>query len=309
MLIVRRYFIKQAIASSESMRLELFLKTSDARVVARGIFRCRQNLEPDRVPLQATQPKHPLQWYGEISATLTIFRRKAAAKKNCHALFCTMRSLESTVLDRIQSRFPPASSDWHSLVATKCWGRAITTATSAAILVSLGGFLSQPIAAQQLDASDTIQGFPVGPQPYGLTSDGDNIWVTSFDSTEMTKLRASDGANLGAFFAGGKTLFAVFDGANIWATNYVDNNVTELQASNGSPIGNFPVGSLCKGLAFDGTNIWAVNNGDNTVMKLRKNTGAVLNIYRVEFAPEGIFFDGTSIWVACNVAGTSTRLT
>src|SRR5215831_16464666 len=88
------------------------------------------------------------------------------------------------------------------------------------ILCSLGlGIFGSPAKAQPLDNPDLIQSFPVGVSPWELTSDGENIWVTSLVDSSMTKLRASDGQSLGTFFAGGRTIFAAFDGANIWATN------------------------------------------------------------------------------------------
>jgi len=81
------------------MRAELPLKIRDAGGIARGLFRGRENFKPDCVLLQSTQPKHPLQRHGEISATLPIFCRKAAAQENCHALLSHVRSLESSDLD------------------------------------------------------------------------------------------------------------------------------------------------------------------------------------------------------------------
>jgi hypothetical protein len=59
-----------------------------------------------------------------------------------------------------------------------------------------------------------------------------------------------------------------FDGANIWVTNLSSNNVTKLRASDGANLGTFPVGSLPQGIAFDGANIWVANAGSNSVSKL-----------------------------------------
>jgi len=41
--------------------------------------------------------------------------------------------------------------------------------------------------------------FTVGSEPVGVASDGANMWVANLNSGTATKLRASDGANLGAF--------------------------------------------------------------------------------------------------------------
>jgi DNA-binding beta-propeller fold protein YncE len=47
-----------------------------------------------------------------------------------------------------------------------------------------------------------------------------------------------------------------FDGANVWVTNYGSSNITKLRASDGTVLGTFPAGPTPFGLAFDGANIW-----------------------------------------------------
>jgi DNA-binding beta-propeller fold protein YncE len=59
-----------------------------------------------------------------------------------------------------------------------------------------------------------------------------------------------------------------FDGANIWVTNSGSANVTKLRASDGFNLGTFPVGGSPFGIAFDGANIWVTNSGGTTVSKL-----------------------------------------
>jgi DNA-binding beta-propeller fold protein YncE len=51
--------------------------------------------------------------------------------------------------------------------------------------------------------------------------------VNYFDGT-VTKLRASDGTNLGTFTVGTSPAGVVFDGANIWVTNFGSNSVSKL---------------------------------------------------------------------------------
>ncbi|MFZ1133786.1 MAG: hypothetical protein WAN69_02490 [Candidatus Korobacteraceae bacterium] len=71
----------------------------------------------------------------------------------------------------------------------------------------------------------------------GIAFDGANIWVASesdIGSGIVTKLRASDGANLGTFPAPGDPIGIAFDGANIWVTNTSYGSVTKLRASDGA---------------------------------------------------------------------------
>ena len=67
-----------------------------------------------------------------------------------------------------------------------------------AILV-VGSTLFAVPATAQLDKPDLIQSFPVGHTPTFLAFDGANIWATNFSDNTVTKLRTSDGGNLGTF--------------------------------------------------------------------------------------------------------------
>jgi len=56
-----------------------------------------------------------------------------------------------------------------------------------------------------------------------------------------------------------------FDGIHIWVA--ATNTVTKLRASDGANVGTFPVGSGPYGVAFDGANIWVTNNTPGTVTR------------------------------------------
>ena len=73
---------------------------------------------------------------------------------------------------------------------------------------------------------------------------------------------------MGTFAVGSFPIAVAFDGASIWVTNNVSNNVTKLRASDGANLGTFPVGIDPVGLAFDGASIWVSNSGSNTVSRL-----------------------------------------
>jgi hypothetical protein len=110
--------------------------------------------------------------------------------------------------------------------------------------------------------------FAVGSDPFAVAFDGANIWVANTGGNNVTKLRASDGANLGTFAVGSNPRAVAFDGANIWVANAGGNNVTKLRASDGANLGTFAV-SNPSAVAFDGANIWVANaGGDNNVTRL-----------------------------------------
>jgi len=162
----------------------------------------------------------------------------------------------------------------------------------------------------KLRASDgaNLGTFAVGAFPVGVAFDGANIWVANGTGASVSKLRASDGANLGTFAVGAVPLGVAFDGANIWVANFNSNDVTKLQASDGANLGTFAVGNSPQAVAFDGANIWVSNSGDDNVTKLRASDGAVLGTFAVGSGPVGVAFDGAHIWVMNTNNGNVTKL-
>jgi len=151
--------------------------------------------------------------------------------------------------------------------------------------------------------------FHVGSGPTGVAFDGASIWVTNGGSNSVTKLRASDGANLGTFAVGFFPFGVACDGANIWVTNAGSASVTKLRASDGANLGNFPV-TAPGGIAFDGANIWVVNNNNQTIIKLRASDGVTLGTFSLGLGgyAGGVAFDGANIWVVTYVNNSVTKL-
>ncbi|HWY54574.1 MAG TPA: YncE family protein [Terriglobales bacterium] len=165
-----------------------------------------------------------------------------------------------------------------------------------------------PLKIAQLKwyAANLTTSFKVGQQPYGLAFDGANMWVSNNGDSRVSKLRTSDGANLGMFNVGYGPVGLAFDGANIWAANSFDNTVTKLRANDGKNLGTFPVGKVPYYLVFDGEAVWVTNTQGTSVTKLRASDGKNLGTFADNGAPAGIAFDGTYIW-ACNLDSTVTR--
>src|SRR5438270_408224 len=143
--------------------------------------------------------------------------------------------------------------------------RTIVRSIIAALFLSLSGFAVLPIRAQELDGRLTIESFPVGYEPKGLTFDGVNVWIVNLGDETVTKLRASDGAELPQGI--------VFDGANIWTADSYLYTLTKLRASDGELLGTFPTGENPAALAFDGGNIWVTNYFDDNVWRIRAKNG------------------------------------
>jgi hypothetical protein len=63
--------------------------------------------------------------------------------------------------------------------------------------------------------------YKVGQNPLGMAFDGANIWTANFSDGTVSKLRASDGKNLGTFYVSGAPIGVTFDGGNIWVSDTV----------------------------------------------------------------------------------------
>ncbi len=68
--------------------------------------------------------------------------------------------------------------------------------------------------------------------------------------------------------AGATPADVVYDGANVWVVKFASSNVTKLSAKNGANLGTFSVGSGPEDAAFDGANVWVVNTNGGSVSKL-----------------------------------------
>lgn len=153
-----------------------------------------------------------------------------------------------------------------------------------------------------------ITTYSVGNQPWGLASDGSNIWITNSSGVTVTKIAAASGANVGEYDVQLTPNGVAFDGTNVWVANNGSNTVTKLVASTGSAVGNYASGSQPQGVLFDGSNIWVTNNGDNTVTKYTPSSGAAVNTYPVGNGPAGMAFDGANVWVANKLDGTVSEV-
>src|ERR1700690_3193620 len=93
------------------------------------------------------------------------------------------------------------------------------------LTVALGVTLCQSASAQTnynqiallrwYPASNGIS-FAVGTSPYGIAFDGANMWVASYGSRSITKIRANDGLTRNTIPFTGSPYYLAFDGSNIW---------------------------------------------------------------------------------------------
>jgi hypothetical protein len=99
----------------------------------------------------------------------------------------------------------------------------------------------------------------------------DGIYIWAGFNGGITKMSASNGANVGTYNAL-LTVAMAFDGASIWTANASEGaNVSRFVASSGALVGSYTLAvNNPTALAFDGANIWVANSG-NTVTKIPVN--------------------------------------
>ena len=169
-----------------------------------------------------------------------------------------------------------------------------------------------PGTVSKVRASDktTLGSYPVGDGPIFALFDGANVWISNRDSHNVTKLRAADGAFLGAFPTGGLyPHWMSFDGSNLWISNSGSNTLAKIRPSDGALLNVFPTGgSNASGNAFDGQNIWVTNQISNTVSKIRASDGVILASIPTGLQPIGVTFDGTNVWVGNHASDTVTKI-
>jgi len=101
-----------------------------------------------------------------------------------------------------------------------------------------------------------------------LAFDGTFMWIVAGGDNRVYKYGLDGTLVASYSAGGGAPEGIVFDGTNIWFGNPLSHTVTKLRASDGANLGSFGVGTLPISLAFDGTSIWVANFGSGTVSKL-----------------------------------------
>ena len=242
-----------------------------------------------------------------FEASLADFATNAAFATNADLL----DGFDSTAFADAAHTHPSLETDVAALDSRVSANEGAITALESGVGVGVGG-QSNPLQVAQLRwyaVNQIVRSFPVGNWAGAVVFDGINIWVADALSTNVTKLRASDGANLGTFSVGGvKPDGLAFDGANIWVANQLSSTVTKLRASDGALLDTFPLDNRSPiGIAFDGANMWTANR-NGTVTKLRTSDGEILGDFAVGVEPRSPAFDGANIWVANQSSSTVTKL-
>ena len=136
----------------------------------------------------------------------------------------------------------------------------------------------------------------------GFAFDGVNMW-TANSSSNISKRRASDGADLGEFDTYSNPKFVLFDSTNIIAITEVASNwvLRYFRPSDGHLLRQTPISFQPTSAYFDGSNTWICGGQ----LEKLSSTGTVLKSFSLgPTAGYGMTYDGSYLWVAGNNSST-----
>ena len=146
----------------------------------------------------------------------------------------------------------------------------------------------------------------VGGFPFGVKSDGADLWVANDGSHSVSRVRASDGKLIGTWTGstfGNQVLVAMgkifVAGATVPGSLY---QIDPTQPPGAVSTVTSSLGDGSSGIAFDGQRIWIANQGSGqnftgSVSIVTLNPLQVITVTTGLSSPKGILYDGANIWV------------
>ena len=134
--------------------------------------------------------------------------------------------------------------------------------------------------------------------PVSLAFDGTSIWFSDA-SGRIGRLRASDTQPLGTSAATGTAL--VFDGVSLWAARNDIGALSRIRISDGANLGNLYVGAAIYQPAVDRAGgLWVLNypypNPGRTLVHVDGPSGMVLDVSKLPDTPDVALIEGDYLW-------------
>jgi hypothetical protein len=138
--------------------------------------------------------------------------------------------------------------------------------------------------------------------------EGDSIWAyKGGDVGALTRIRISDGANLGNLYVGRTIVPPMADGSGrlwLFVTSSTNYQLLRVSATTGAILDTTTLRESMTPVFFDGDYIWTV---EGPIKKRRLSDLEVVKTYTVNSAA-GFVSDGVHVWVSSSYGGFLTRL-
>jgi hypothetical protein len=175
-------------------------------------------------------------------------------------------------------------------------------------------FRIDPQLPSNVSGSVTVFADNTGPNPTGLTFDGQRLWtantmgggsITAIFFATAFETTYTDGFTL--------PVDILWDGENLWVADQGSDQVKRIDPTNGALLQSYAVGDGPSELLFDGANLWVSNTLSNSVTVMRAVgalRGTVLDTITGNglAAPTGLAFDGERVLVTNNTGFGSVSL-
>jgi len=138
-----------------------------------------------------------------------------------------------------------------------------------------------------------------GSYPHGVTSDGANLWVTDYASTNLSSIDPGTGDTLSTvpLDIGNRNARGVaWDGEHVWVAS--SSRLFKIDPQTGDAIMNWSgLDGSQQGVAFDGTNLWVVSRSTGSISCVDPVDGVILLQFpSPASSPRGIEFHNGSLW-------------
>jgi hypothetical protein len=155
----------------------------------------------------------------------------------------------------------------------------------------------------------------VGSNPQLVQSDGADIWVANFSSSQVSRVRSSDGNRLETWTGATAATGVLCAMGKVFVTGHFSPGrlyqIDPTQPAGAVTTVSSALGELPAGIAYDGQRIWTANNGAGgvgSVSIITLNPTAVTNVSTGFSSLNGIIYDGANIWVTDDIVGSVDKL-
>ncbi len=138
-----------------------------------------------------------------------------------------------------------------------------------------------------------------GSYPHGITTDGTNLWMTDYSTTNLYCISSATGDVLHSVLldTGNRTARGVaWDNGYVWVAT--SSRLFKIDPQTGDAIMNWSgLDGSQQGVAYDGSNLWVVSRSTGMISCVDPSTGTVLQqIPSPASSPRGIEYYNGSLW-------------